>query len=619
MESDPCASDFNPTARPPVIEPTGYAGYCIHPPSYHDAHTDIQHEKDSWVNDLQQTERPFKPYPPFEFHQPYNPYQSLGHYDVSGPYHPSDSIPAPIYHVPAENYGPHKATLKFNAKAPVFTPTKFSKLSPTAPSFLLSRLAIFDPPSNDRKARLSKCKLILPNARKENIADYLSMLKNPQDGQVGRFTKETTYKFNKGLHRNDPVLAAIYSQIIALRKKDIGFFAIKLEANPVNDAPPLWPPGRNLFDAKAYHFEPKDKYGEKEMFWFTIMPHGSPPNANTIHVYENEKQKWVALGDWLRACYCFDRRLSDESRLKLRPNLGGRPGYSTQFKWWTYIGNSHRFETLPTELRTKIYEYALGGELYPLCSSSVPHLTLGLGYHHSLFQSRGNFESVLSRMHDRHIPEDRPFVYEPRVSILSLNKTIRDEALHTAWAIMRSCFVDRGLFEGAINAQPGAAKPYKYLGKIELNFTNHGYSRFFGVEMGRDHLYIGVSSSLGSRLQTLENLYDLHLRFRIPPEYPYSAWFNSMDPGVSPFGDCQRTVVDWICTFAYPFLIDKCKEGKLKVALTGAVKTDTKEKWEAIFQKKREHDQAAAMANILNKPKKELLGMQNVGSIGAME
>jgi hypothetical protein len=69
-------------------------------------------------------------------------------------------------------------------------------------------------------------------------------------------------------------------------------------------------------------------------------------------------------------------------------------------------------------------------------------------------------------------------------------------------------------------------------------------------------------------------------------------------------------MVDWICTFAYPFLIGKCKEGKLeermKVTLSGAVKTDTKKKWEDIFMNKLDHDQDAVLKAILETPDEEL-------------
>jgi hypothetical protein len=102
-----------------------------------------------------------------------------------------------------------------------------SKLNARAPSFLLSRLAIFDPPAGDLAERPHKDNLILPDARDDNITDSIEMMKCPQDGQVGRYTLETTINFNNGWHHNDPVLAAMYYVLNAKKKKNFSVFAVK--------------------------------------------------------------------------------------------------------------------------------------------------------------------------------------------------------------------------------------------------------------------------------------------------------------------------------------------------------------------------------------------------------
>jgi hypothetical protein len=61
---------------------------------------------------------------------------------------------------------------------------------------------------------------------------------------------------------------------------------------------------------------------------------------------------------------------------------------------------------------------------------------------------------------------------------------------------------------------------------------------------------------------------------------------------------CQRVVIDWICTFAHPFVAKR----NFAVKLTGAVKKDTKKKWEAIFKGDLAHDHDAALTAILNTP-----------------
>ncbi|CAI9637274.1 unnamed protein product [Alternaria burnsii] len=73
-------------------------------------------------------------------------------------------------------------SLELSATAPSFVPVKSPKLNARAPSFFLSRLAIFDPPAGDLAERPRKDNLILPNARDDNITDSIEMMKCPQDG-----------------------------------------------------------------------------------------------------------------------------------------------------------------------------------------------------------------------------------------------------------------------------------------------------------------------------------------------------------------------------------------------------------------------------------------------------
>jgi len=79
--------------------------------------------------------------------------------------------------------------------------------------------------------------------------------------------------------------------------------------------------------------------------------------------------------------------------------------------------------------------------------------------------------------------EDRPFVYEPDISLSTVNSTIRDEFLHFAWVRMRSRFFKPSLFFLATEAQPSSATAYKYLSKVELSFTNANWFEFFGVNL----------------------------------------------------------------------------------------------------------------------------------------
>ena len=324
---------------------------------------------------------------------------------------------------------------RLTATAPPFVPVKSSKLSATAPTFLLSRLAIFDPPAGDLAKRPRKYNRVLPDARNDKITDPLVMMRCPRDGQVGRFTDETTYEFNKGWHFNDPVLAEMYHTMIAPKKHNFTAFALRVNIRPVDDAPPLWPPYMNLFDIKSYYFEVVEKDSEKQAKWVTILPNGSPPTAETIHIYETYKKEWVSFGDWLA------------KNIKSREWLG-RLGYHLQFKWYKSKGSKRRFEDFPAEIREKIYKAALGGEVYPLSSQCIAkeyrhpfsdgrpepgaQLTLGLGYHRGLFWHRKGDALLASPWDNDQMSEDRPFVYEPDDSLSAVNSTIRDEFLHFA-------------------------------------------------------------------------------------------------------------------------------------------------------------------------------------------
>jgi len=150
------------------------------------------------------------------------------------------------------------------ATAPPFIPVKSSTLNAAAPTFFLSRLATFDPPAGDLAKRPQKYNRVLPDARKDEITDALVMMRRPRDGQVGRFTDETTYEFNKNWQFNDPVLASMYHTMIAPKKHNFAAFALRVNIRPVNDAPPLWPPYMNLFDIKSYYFEIIEKDSEKQ-------------------------------------------------------------------------------------------------------------------------------------------------------------------------------------------------------------------------------------------------------------------------------------------------------------------------------------------------------------------
>ncbi|KAL1801594.1 hypothetical protein ACET3X_001936 [Alternaria dauci] len=356
----------------------------------------------------------------------------------------------PTWHFTPEDQRGHIGSLespKLDATAPKFVPVKSSKLNATAPSFLLSRLSIFHSPAGNLAERPRKANLVLPNASDDIITDSLEMMQCPKDGQVGRYTSETTLEFNNGWHHNDPVLAAIYHILKTKKKNNFSVLATNHGIRPVDDAPPLWPPHMNLFDIKCYYLKAKMLRcfwknricDEENAEWITILPNGSPPTAETIHIFESHEGKWLLFGDWL------------EKVSPPLPNWIGRTGYSLQFEWWKYSGSKRRFEDLPGEIRTSIYRCALGGEVYPMSTRDSRYsrevatprltgrLTLGMGYNRWIFRDALSVR-VLAQMSVPHVPEARSFVYEPALELLLVSSWMRDEVLHTGWELLYNCF-----------------------------------------------------------------------------------------------------------------------------------------------------------------------------------
>jgi hypothetical protein len=55
----------------------------------------------------------------------------------------------------------------------------------------------------------------------------------------------------------------------------------------------------NGFDIKSYYFKVKDKDTPEEAKWITILPKGSEPTPDTVHIYEAENKKWMSFREWL--------------------------------------------------------------------------------------------------------------------------------------------------------------------------------------------------------------------------------------------------------------------------------------------------------------------------------
>jgi hypothetical protein len=126
---------------------------------------------------------------------------------------------------------------------------------------------------------------------------------------------------------------------------------------------------------------------------------------------------------------------------------------------------------------------------------------------------------------------------------------------------------------------------------------------FFGVSVS-PALRLDPAHSSGSLLQTIPQLAQLQMWFRDPKEregYRESPWVDGARHDEL-YTCCQRVMVDWVMTFAWPFV-----KTLPKVTIGGAVKHDSKVKWDALlalpaYAKDVAIDHAAKERAILNTP-----------------
>jgi hypothetical protein len=115
--------------------------------------------------------------------------------------------------------------------------------------------------------------------------------------------------------------------------------------------------------------------------------------------------------------------------------------------------------------------------------------------------------------------------------------------------------------------------------KVVLDFPMCGWFEFFGIKT-RGYGLSTNARSFGHLIPTIPGLRNLQLRFQSWDDgYCYSPWGyrRSSTPSV-PAVCCQRVMVDWIMTFAWPFI----KEVSI-VTIDGAVKEESKTRWDTLL------------------------------------
>ncbi|KAF2659956.1 hypothetical protein K491DRAFT_688810 [Lophiostoma macrostomum CBS 122681] len=173
----------------------------------------------------------------------------------------------------------------------------------------------------------------------------------------------------------------------------------------------------------------------------------------------------------------------------------------------------------------------------------------------------------------------------PQLSILRVSKQVYAEAMKAGWEGTRKCFFDLHVFEVIADSEAGPKSQFNCLGKIELNFTHKMYFQFFGVEDDASNhtIHLDSSKSKGSYLTRIPNLTELRIRFRNFEDgwlgFPWTDSYSTDPRDYLSVTCCQRTMVDWIMTLAFPFI-----KSLPKVTLEGYVRKPSKDKWEHILQ-----------------------------------
>lgn len=244
--------------------------------------------------------------------------------------------------------------------------------------------------------------------------------------------------------------------------------------------------------------------------------------------------------------------------------------------WWSNTGQYFRMDKLRSEICRKIYRDALGQNTYPHVSNNI----VGIGY----IPTDPHRHCVRNEPEGLDEEDVVPRSNRPNYALLHvLNHRLQTEALQEIWEAGYKYFVEPGFLSQAL--QPKVIQPnFNWLNRVQLNFTISDWFRFFGVKI---HLEVHIvhEHDMGPLLGGLVNrgLEHLELYFRDPyrinvisdyeDEYtvsplrrrdrgsnPWEAfyqmkheegWFrNDINYSAMERHPCQKTVVEWILTFA---------------------------------------------------------------------
>ncbi|KAF2110716.1 hypothetical protein BDV96DRAFT_650821 [Lophiotrema nucula] len=389
---------------------------------------------------------------------------------------------------------------------------------------------------------------------------FTTMLFPPPEHRRESNTRTYTYRIiNPPPPQADPVLRVIKQTIRELCRDEPYLAAAEVQVWNATSSPPLWPLSQANRDIGIKFYLFKETYDE---FHAThpvrVIPSGRGLTADMIEV--RHRKRWHPLKAWLKRLprKKYMERIYDKDHI--------------QRAWWDQNGKAFAIMELPTEVRLILLQHILGGKIYPQVRTPIesdsPRITLGTG-------SCWSWDNDL----------DAGSVNR---DIMSVSKLIRKESFVAAWEGTFKHFTTSEDLSEVINF-PKAPTSLNWLAKINLSFSIREYFIFFGVTV---HPFIRYDQAQAPArvLQTLTTLTSLDLLFFNPNSgdaNPWRDWYYALmyisedqpqyERMMGEF--CHTPVVDWILTFALPFI-----KRIPKVYLSGCIKTITRKKWEHIIE-----------------------------------
>lgn len=258
----------------------------------------------------------------------------------------------------------------------------------------------------------------------------------------------------------------------------------------------------------------------------------------------------------------------------------GEKGYEMMWRWYNQDQKKFRFMELPKELRLIIYEFAIGGDVYP-------HGKL-MDVDNMVMMLRGWIPKAPDdRLEGTHDPADE--ICAPNTAILCLSTQIRKEVLDGVLGSTRKSFEDYDTLAVLVQHVPIFPMTLKHMG---LNLSNKDYLMFFGAYFSQHGLEFRQPQFVEARILEkthFPNLARLDIKFRStlwePLDSPCTGlyqheWVIKQGAGWS----CQKIISVMILSLALEYVYH-IKE----VNVEGYIKTSIRKAYQNVLKEYKEN------------------------------